>query len=181
VLNSGSQSVGPILASDGESGLDAAASTLSGSVDTSSIGEKTVTFTAYDHVGHSATKACKYYVEYVFSGFFAPIDRPNTMNVSKAGQAIPLKWRLTDAAGNPVTNLASAIVTVTGVSCALGTTTDLIEEAAAGSSGLQNLGNGYYQINWKSPTSYAGSCKSVNLNLGEGAARTALALISFKK
>jgi len=37
------------------------------------------------------------------------------------------------------------------------------------------------QINWKTPTSYAGSCKSLNLNLGEGAPRTALAYISFKK
>jgi hypothetical protein len=181
VLNSGSQSVGPIGASDTGSGVDNAASTLSGSVDTGSVGEKTVTLIAYDNVGHSASKDCKYYVQYVFSGFFAPIDRPNTMNVSKAGQAIPLKWRLTDAAGNPVTNLASAIVTVTGISCSLGETTDLVEEVAAGSSGLQNLGDGYYQISWKSPTSYAGSCKSLNLNLGEGTARTNLAYISFKK
>lgn len=30
-------------------------------------------------------------------GELAPIDRPTTMNVSKAGQAIPLKWRPTDA------------------------------------------------------------------------------------
>jgi hypothetical protein len=181
VLNSGSQSVGSIGATDTGSGVDSAASTLSGAVDTSSVGEKTVTFSAYDNVGHSASKDCKYYVQYVFSGFFTPIDRPNTMNVSKAGQAIPLKWRLTDAAGNPVTNLASAIVTVTGISCSLGETTDLIEEVAAGSSGLQNLGDGYYQISWKSPTSYAGSCKSLNLNLGEGAARTGLAYISFKR
>jgi hypothetical protein len=112
VLNSGSQSVGPISASDTGSGIDAAASTLSGSVDTSSVGEKTVTFTAYDNVGHSAPKACKYSVQYVFSGFFAPVDRPNTLNVSKAGQAIPLKFRLTDYAGNPVTDLTSASLVV---------------------------------------------------------------------
>ena len=35
------------------------------------------------------------HVKYNFIGFSAPVDRPNTMNVSKAGQAIPLKWRLT--------------------------------------------------------------------------------------
>jgi hypothetical protein len=180
-LGSGTHSVGPISASDTGSGIDAAASTLSGSVDASSVGEKTVVFTAYDNVGHSATKSCKYYVQYSFDGLFAPIDRPNTMNVSKAGQAIPLKWRLTDADGNPVTNLASVIVTVTGVSCSLGSTLDLVEEVASGSSGLQNLGDGYYQFNWKSPTSYAGSCKSLNLNLGEGTPRTGLAFISFKK
>jgi len=180
-LGSGSHAVGPISASDTGSGIDAAASTLSGSVDASSVGEKTVNLIAYDYVGHGAAKSCKYYVQYAFDGLFAPIDRPTTMNISKAGQAIPLKWRLTDAGGNPITNLASVIVTVTGVSCALGTSTDLVEEVASGSSGLQNLGDGNYQFNWKSPTSYAGSCKSLNLNLGEGTVRTGLAYISFKK
>jgi hypothetical protein len=43
----------------------------------------------------------------------------------------------------------------------------------AGSSDLQNLGNGYYQLNWKSPTSYASSCKTLQLNIG-GATHNAL-------
>jgi hypothetical protein len=104
------------------------------------------------------------------------------MNLSKAGQAIPLKWRLTDALGGPITNLGSVTVTVTSISCTLGVTSDEIEEVAAGTSSLQNLGDGYYQFNWKSPTSYAGSCKSLNLKLGDEATpRTNLALISFKK
>lgn len=54
------------------------------------------------------------------------------------------------------------------LSCLLGTTTDLVEEYATGASGLQNLGNGYYQFNWKTPKSYAHSCKTVSLNLGDG-------------
>jgi hypothetical protein len=169
-------------ASDTGSGL---ATAHSGAValDTDTVGTKTaVAPTASDNVGHaSAPASCEYRVAYSFAGLFAPIDRPNTMNVSKAGQAIPLRWRLTDAHGNPVLDLASASVTVSGVNCSLGTTDDLVEEAAAGNSGLQNLGGGYYQINWKSPTSYAGSCKSLNLNLVEGAPRTGLALIHFKK
>jgi hypothetical protein len=181
LLNSGVHAVGPIAASDTGSGIDADASTLSGSIDTASVGNKTLTFSAHDNVGHVTSKTCDYVVSYVFSGLFAPIDRPNTMNVSKAGQSIPLKWRLTDALGAPVTDLGSVVVTVTGISCALGSTADLIEEVAAGSSGLQNLGDGYYQLNWKTPGSYAGSCKSLNLNLGEGATRTNLAYISFKK
>lgn len=180
-LNSGAQAVGTILADDTGSGIDLTDSTLSGSVDTSSVGKKTVTFTAADNVGHTATRACEYYVTYNFSGLFAPIDRPNTLNVSKAGQTIPLKWRLTDALGNPVTDLASAIASVNGIACSLGATTDLIEEAATGSSGLQNLGDGYYQLNWKTPTAYASSCKSLSLSLGEGTARTGLAYISFRK
>jgi hypothetical protein len=88
--------------------------------------------------------------------------------VAKAGQAIPLKWRLTDASGAPVTNLTSAQITVQGISCTLDTTLDQLEEVAAGASGLQNLGNGNYQLNWKSPTSYASSCKRLRLDLSEG-------------
>ena len=43
-----------------------------------------------------------------------------------------------------------------------------------GASGLQNLGGGYYQLNWQAPKSYAGSCKTPQLNLSEGSPRTAL-------
>ena len=169
-------------ATDTGSGL-ATAATGTIALNTSTVGAKIVTApTASDNVGHtSAPVACEYRVVYGFAGLFAPIDRPNTMNVSKAGQSIPLKWRLTDANGNPVVDLGTATVTVSGISCALGVTDDLVEEVAPGSSGLQNLGDGYYQLNWKTPTSYAGSCKSLNLILGEGAPRTALAYISFKK
>jgi hypothetical protein len=88
----------------------------------------------------------------------------------KAGKAIPLKWRLTDATGAPVPTLGSAQISVVGISCSSGTTLDQIEEVAAGVSGLQNLGEGYYQLNWKSPAGYANSCKRLRLNLSEGTA-----------
>jgi len=103
-----------------------------------------------------------------FVGFAAPVDNTTSyMNVLKAGQAIPLKWRLTDANNQPVTNLAGATVTAKTLSCSIGATDDLMEEVAAGGSGLQNLGNGYYQFNWASPKSYANSCKTLHLDLGE--------------
>jgi len=94
---------------------------------------------------------------------------------------VPLKWRLTDADGAPVTNLMSVTATAVSLSCAVGTTPDQLEEYAAGASGLQNLGNGYYQFNWTTPASYANSCKTLKLNLGEGAGREHTALFQFKK
>jgi len=33
------------------------------------------------------------------------------------------------------------------------------EEYAAGASGLQNLGGGNYQINWKTDKAYTGQCR----------------------
>jgi len=153
-----------------------------GSADTSSAGSQSVSITGADNAGNTTSSSCSYTVGFNFTGLFAPIDRPNAMNVSKAGQAVPLKWRLTDYFGNPVTTLTSVTVSVSSISCSYGSgTPDELEEYAAGSSGLQNLDNGYYQFNWKTPTGYAGSCKQVSLNLGEGTVRTNLALISFKK
>ena len=109
-----------------------------------------------------------------FEGFSAPVDNPGVLNVVKAGQAVPLRWRLVKADGTPVTNLATASLRVTTLPCADGTTGDLLEEVAAGSSGLLNLGNGYYQLNWKTPKTYAQSCKTLRLDLGEGVEREAL-------
>ncbi len=107
-------------------------------------------------------------------GFSAPVDNPDTVNLVKAGQAVPFKWRLLDANGNPVTTLASATLTAVSLSCSLGTTADLLEEVAAGGSGLQNLGDGYYQLNWKTPKTYADSCKTLKLDLGDGVTHDAL-------
>ena len=100
---------------------------------------------------------------YHFIGFFPPVDNL-VLNSAKAGQAIPLKWRLLDAYSVPVTNLATVDVTAISLPCPLGVTTDQIEEYSTGSSGLQNLGNGYYQFDWKTPKAYANSCKTLILN-----------------
>jgi hypothetical protein len=114
-------------------------------------------------------------VDYRFEGFVAPVDNGGVANRARAGQAIPLKWRLTDASGTPVTTLASATVTVVGLACELGGDADALEAYAGAGSGLQNLGGGYYQLDWKSPATYARSCKTLRLDLGEGSGpRTAL-------
>lgn len=116
-----------------------------------------------------------------FIGFTSPVDNPDMMNSAKAGQTIPLKWRLLDAAGAPVSNLTTAKVTVVNLSCSLGTTSDAVEEYSSGSSGLQNLGDGYYQFNWQTPKTYANSCKTMKLDIGEGAGTEHTALFKFTK
>jgi hypothetical protein len=106
-------------------------------------------------------------VDYRFSGFADPVNN-NVVNSVKAGKAIPLKWRVTDAAGAPITTLTAATITVKDLSCTIGSTANQLEESTAGGSGLQNLGNGYYQLNWKTSSAYARSCKTLQLDLGEG-------------
>jgi hypothetical protein len=135
-------------------------------IDTATVGTKTFTVNAADTAGNPATLTHTYQVVYGFTGFFQPID--NTLpNSAKASQSIPVKWRLTDAAGNPISDPASFVSltsSVTSGSC--GMTADAIE-TYSGSSGLQYLGDGYWQFNWKTPKSYAGQCRTMTLNLND--------------
>jgi len=52
-------------------------------------------------------------------------------------------------------------------------TEDLPEERSTGRSGLRYLGRGRYRFVWKSPKSYANSCKTLKLDLGDHIAHTA--------
>jgi hypothetical protein len=136
---------------------------------------------ALDNAGNAGnTATVNYVVTFQFTGFLAPVDSPPVLNIARAGQVIPLKWRLTDASGNPVTGLTDAAVTAAPWICEAGTGGDSIEAYAESSSDLQYLGDGYYQWNWKTSKSYANSCKVLSLDLGEGAGSVHTALFQFK-
>jgi hypothetical protein len=104
---------------------------------------------------------------YTFTGFFQPIDM-NAINIAKAGQSIPVKWRLTDFNGVPISDPASFVELHTQVgSCGGGLPTDAVE-TYSGSSGLQYLGDGYWQFNWKTPKTYANSCRAMYVQFQGG-------------
>ena len=120
---------------------------------------------------------------YTSAGFSAPLDLGGVLNQAKAGQMIPLKWRLLDSSGNPVTSLdpASVILTVNEYSCSANAPVDAIETYATGTTTLQNLGNGYYQLNWKTDKTWANSCKKLTLKIGTWTGDGLTALFQFKK
>lgn len=98
---------------------------------------------------------------YNFEGFYSPIDM-GVLNSAKAGQAIPVKWRLTDANGTPISDPASFRALYSSAeACTGGLPTDAVEEEASGASGLQYLGEGYWQFNWKTPKTYASTCRGM--------------------
>ena len=109
---------------------------------------------------------CSYRVEYDMVGFLAPVDNLPTVNDANAGRSIPLKFRLLDAQGDPVTTGVTATVASVDRPCGSDGLPDSIE-TYTGNSGLQNLGDGYYQWNWKTPKGYARTCRTVQLDLGE--------------
>ena len=110
-------------------------------------------------------------VNFQFFGFFAPVDNQPIVNNAKAGQAIPTKWRLLDSAGNAISS-PSSFVSLDSyvVPCGAWDTlpADIVPEVAAGGSGLQYLGDGNWQFNWKTPKQYANQCRLARVTLSDG-------------
>jgi hypothetical protein len=174
LLNSGWQSVGPIEADAAISGLDAGLSTLSGSVDTSSIGTKNVTFTAVDNAGNEATQTCQYSVIYNWNGFLRPVDNLPTFNVAKAGSAIPVKFSLSGYQGLYI--FAAVDPGDPGypqskmISCQTSALLDQIEETVtAGQSSLSYdpIADQYVYV-WKTVKGWAGTCRQLVVLLNDG-------------
>ncbi len=173
-LNSGVQAVGPINVDATVSGLNPGASSLSGSIDTSSAGTKGVTFSAVDNAGNSATKVCTYAVGgYNFTGFFAPVDNPPTLNQVKAGQSIPVKFSL---GGNQGLGILAPNSPASGlISCPTGVTVDVIPTTTTiSNSGLTyDAATDQYTYVWKTEKSWAGTCRQLNVTLRDGTTKSA--------
>ncbi|MCJ7581630.1 MAG: PxKF domain-containing protein [Candidatus Aminicenantes bacterium] len=118
--------------------------------------------------------------EFIFEGFFSPIDI-NSVNKAKAGQTIPIKWRITDKDGIPISDPASFVsIKSYVVDCGTfaGDPTSIVDEPATGSSGLQYLGDGWWQYNWKTAKAYQDQCRTMKLTLYDHSEHTAS--FSFK-
>ena len=86
-----------------------------------------------------------------FQGFTSPVDNPDVLNVVNAGQAVPFEV----VAGAPGRLAPHDVVHRLGVGCTLASLQARRPTRSRRSHreprNLQNLGNGYYQLNWKSP------------------------------
>jgi parallel beta-helix repeat protein len=107
---------------------------------------------------------------YTFRGFSEPIDMNGVVNNAKAGQAIPAKWHLTNWYGVVSDPTAFTTVMSYNVNCGsyTGNIEEAIEEYAAGGSDLQYKGNGDWQYNWKTPKTYAGTCRNMYVQFKSG-------------
>jgi hypothetical protein len=143
-------------------------------IDTSTVGAKVFTVTATDIAGHSVTETRTYYVRWPFKGFFSPVDNPTTINLIKAGQAVPVKFSLGGNRGLSI--FAAGYPRAVTQTCANGATTDLVEQTVtAGSSSLSyDSGNQQYTYVWKTPSTWAaGTCHQLQLKLIDGSLRVA--------
>lgn len=126
------------------------------------VGSNLICLRGTDALGNTGDVTCQsFLVAYKFEGFFSPIEN-DLLNSAKAGQAIPAKWRLTDANGVPIDSATSFVGLYSSLNlCEGGLPTDAVDEEAAGESGLQYNGDGYWQFNWKTPKAYANTCRAM--------------------
>ena len=129
---------------------------------------------ARDVASNEATASASYRVVYPWQGFTGAVANPNTLNVFKAGRAIPFQWRLLDANGQPVGNLGSASISSVGITCPGGAALNRISTYGGSSTQLRNLGNGYYALDWPAASGYRGTCRRLDLSLGDGEVHSAL-------
>jgi hypothetical protein len=104
---------------------------------------------------------------YHFSGFFQPVDNAPTVNIAKAGSAIPVKFSLGGNQGLDI--FRTGYPRVTTASCTAGAPTDLIEttvRARISSLHYDSTTNRYTYI-WKTSPNRAGTCARFNLGLND--------------
>jgi hypothetical protein len=110
---------------------------------------------------------------YAFSGFFQPVDNPRTLNVMKAGAAVPVKFSL---GGNQSLSIfATGYPASQIVSCDSVAPLDNIETTVtAGSSSLTyDASTGQYTYVWKTDKTWANTCRQLVLKLSDGTSHAA--------
>ena len=113
-----------------------------------------------------------------WSGFFQPVDNLPTINVAKAGSAIPVKFSL---GGNKGLNIfATGFPLSQMLQCSTGTVQDAIEQTVnAGSSGLKyDPATNQYNFVWKTEKPWGGTCRQLVVKLIDGT--TYVANFKFK-
>ena len=162
---------GTVMVSDGTDSCSAAVAAGQCSLTSTTVGAKTLTATYSGDTNFNGSSGTESHsVQFDFAGFFAPLENLPAINKAKAGQAIPIKWQLTDALGNPVSDPGSFVsVTYLATYCDSGDAfAALVSEDYAGNSGLLYLGGGNWQFNWKTPKNYAKTCGTATVNLTDG-------------
>jgi hypothetical protein len=155
---------------DGGSGLASCDGTAPNGapIDTAMVGAKTFIVTAQDNAGNVASVTNHYSVIYNFSGFFQPVDNLPTINVAKAGSAIPVKWSLGGYKGMDI--FVAGYPASGSIPCDPTPDADVIEQTvtAGGSSLNYDAASGQYIYVWKTEKAWAGACRQLVIKLRDG-------------
>jgi hypothetical protein len=133
------------------------------------VGTVSVTCTATDRAGNTASATKSYRVGYAFGGFLAPVQGAPAVNAGHAGRAYPLQWQLADANGAAISAL-SAVATIrySPVACD-GFTGDenAVDADSTGNAGLRyDAAAAQFVYTWKTPR--ASGCYTLSVTLDSG-------------
>jgi hypothetical protein len=150
-------------ASDTLSGI---ASQSCGTVDTSTVGNRSVVCTATDNAGNTVNANANYQVIYNFVGFFQPVDNLPTLNIASAGSAIAVNFSLGGYQGLAI--FAPGYPSPGSIPCDA-SNPDLIEETvnAGGSSLSYNTTTDLYTYIWKTDKAWKGTCRMLVVKLND--------------
>jgi hypothetical protein len=144
-------------------------------IDTTTPGLHTFVVQALDTDGTVlASLQRQYAVDFNFNGFFEPVNNQPTLNVAKAGSAIPVKFGL---GGNQGLDIFynSTYPASQQISCDSTAPLDTIETTvtAGGSSLSYDAGTGRYSYVWKTNPAWSGTCRSLVIRTKFGTFHTA--------
>jgi hypothetical protein len=136
------------------------------------IGTTAVNCSTTDHAGNTGHSSFNVVVSYAFAGFYRPVDSLPTINVVKAGSAIPVKFSLGGDQGLAI--FATGYPASVATSCSAAATDAIEETVTAGGSSLSyDPTSGQYIYVWKTDKGWAGGCRQLQVKLRDGSSRWA--------
>lgn len=136
------------------------------------VGTTTNTFRVTDASGNYAECSFTVTVLYNFTGFFNPVSNPPAFNNVNAGRTIPLKFSLSGNKGLSI--FAAGYPMSQQIACSdSAPLSDLEGTETAGGSTLTYSPDTYH-YNWKTESSWAGTCRILIVKLNDGTEHTAL-------
>ncbi len=165
----------PALATLGCTAEDATSGLASCSISSYSnaVGTHTLTATATDKAGNTATKSLSYEVlPWIIKGFYSPVDMEGTLNIAKAGSPVPLKFEVFKGQ-TELTNTNVVKTFTQRMTCPTTSSADPIESYSSGNTVLHyDAKAGQFVFNWKAPKA-PGSCYEVTMSTKDGSKITA--------
>ncbi len=135
-------------------------------LDTSSVGPKAFTVTSTDKAGNTETKTVNYSVVYNFSGFYQPVDNLPTLNKTKGGKSIPVRFSLQGDQGSSI--FAAGYPKSQQIPCGSAAPVDGVEETTTGSSGLTyDPLSDRYEYRWATQSAWAGTCRQLVIKFAD--------------
>ena len=138
------------------------------------VGSHTVTASATDNAGNTASASASYTVlAWTLNGFYQPVDMSGVYNVVKGGSTVPLKFEVFAGPTELTSTSVVASFVQTKIACDGSAPVDDLEFSTTGGTSLRYDGTGGQFIqNWQTPK-LPGQCYKVTMTTLDGSTLSA--------